>query len=373
MSTREPEKPKSRDLDRVLHSAIGRATGGISPSALSTAWLDWAIHLVGSPERQMQLAFSAWSKGFEAWLPLATGQVGDNTDPRFASPAWDQPPYSLLRHWFSLQERWWQEATAPIVGVDPAHQRIVAFAARQIIDTVSPSNFALTNPDVRDRAIAQHGQNFVQGWRHWLEDFNQMIRQEPKVHPEFRVGETIAITPGDVVFQNRLIELIRYRPTTKQVRAEPILIVPAWIMKYYILDLSPQNSLVAYLRDQGFEVHVISWKNPDESDADLSLQDYLDLGLFAAIRHIAPAPDDALHAVGYCLGGTLLAVGAAAMAREDDRRLRTMSLLAAQVDFSEPGELSLFINENQIAFLEDIMATQGYLRADQTEHGISRV
>ncbi|WP_299747601.1 alpha/beta fold hydrolase [uncultured Tateyamaria sp.] len=360
-----PKDSTDRNLDRILHSAVGKATGGLSPTALSTAWLDWALHVVGSPERQIQLAFSAWAKGAEAWTTFLTGKAPETDDPRFQSLAWNVPPYSQLRHWFSLQETWWQEATAPIVGVDPAHQRIVSFAARQIIDTMSPANFALTNPDVLDKTLAEHGQNFTQGWQNWIEDFNQLISQSPKLHPDYRVGETIAITPGDVIYQNQLIELIRYRPTTKKVHAEPILIVPAWIMKYYILDLSPRNSLVAYLRDQGFEVYIISWKNPDKGDADLSLEDYLNLGMFAAINHIVPQNDGELHAVGYCLGGTLLAAGAAAMARDHDTRLHSLSLLAAQVDFSEPGELSLFINENQVAFLEDIMATQGYLRADQ--------
>ena len=356
---------EDRNLDRIFHNAIGRVTGGLSPTALSTAWLDWAMHVAGSPERRMQLVSGGWTKAFEAGAALMTGTAPDTQDKRFAGPAWQNLPFAMYRHWFELQEAWWNDATAPIAGVDPAHQRIVAFAARQVLDTVSPSNFALTNPDVLDRTLEEQGQNFVRGWRHVIEDMNQIVSQVPKVHPDYRVGETIAVTEGDVVYRNRLIELIRYRPTTKKVHAEPILIVPAWIMKYYILDLSPHNSLVAYLRDQGFEVYIISWKNPDKDDADLSLEDYLRLGLFAALDEIAPDKDDAVHAVGYCLGGTLLAAGAAAMARDHDRRLRSMSMLAAQVDFSDPGELSLFINENQVAFLEDIMVTQGFLRGDQ--------
>ncbi|MEX0369962.1 MAG: PHA/PHB synthase family protein [Tateyamaria sp.] len=354
-----------RNLDRILHTAIGRATGGLSPTALSTAWLDWALHLAGSPERRMQLAYSGWGKAVEAWASMFADPSDDARDTRFESQAWQRAPYHQWRRWFHLQEQWWQEATAPMVGVDPAHQRIVSFVARQILDMMSPANFALTNPDVLDKTVEQHGQNFARGWQHWLEDFNQIVIQAPKQHADYRVGETVAVTEGDVVHRNRLIELIRYRPTTKTVRAEPVLIVPAWIMKYYILDLSPHNSLVAYLRDQGFEVFIMSWKNPDKEDADLSLEDYLNLGLFSALDHIAPDPGTSVHAVGYCLGGTLLAAGAAAMARDSDPRLRSVSLLAAQVDFSEPGELSLFINENQVAFLEDIMASQGYLRADQ--------
>jgi len=358
----------SRNLDQMLHAAIGRVTGGLSPAALSTAWLDWAIHLYGSPQRRMSLWQTAWKNGIEAWASLASGRPVTELpqhDGRFASSAWERPPFNLMAHGFRLQEAWWEHATAPIVGVDPAHQRIVAFAARQMLDMLSPSNFALTNPDVRDRAVTESGMNFARGWQNWLEDLNQIITQTPRAHPDHRVGETVAVTPGDVVLQNRLVELIRFKPTTPQLRPEPILIVPAWIMKYYILDLQPQNSLVAYLRDQGYEVYILSWKNPDRDDADLSFADYINMGVFAALDHIAPKADNRVHAVGYCLGGTLLAAAAAAMARDGDARLRSMSMLAAQVDFSEPGELSLFINESQVAFLEDIMRGQGYLRADQ--------
>ena len=168
------------------------------------------------------------------------------------------------------------------------------------------------------------------------------------------------------MFRNRLIELIRYTPTTDTVRPEPLLILPAWIMKYYILDLQPENSLVRYLCDQGFEVYMVSWRNPDASDADLSMQDYVDLGFRAALGYVTGSGRaERVHAVGYCLGGTLLSIGAAALARDGDARLATVTLLAAQVEFSEPGELGLFINESQVAFLEDMMATRGYLRADQ--------
>ena len=167
------------------------------------------------------------------------------------------------------------------------------------------------------------------------------------------------------MLKNDLIELIRYNPTTPKVHPEPILIVPAWIMKYYILDLTEQRSLVAYLRDQGFEVFILSWKNPDETDADRSMQDYIDLGVRAAIAKMKELGPKQIHAVGYCLGGTLLAIVAAALAGKRDKTFRSISLLASQVDFSEPGELGLFINESQVAFLEDIVATRGYLKADQ--------
>ena len=359
--TTEVTEPK-RDIDSVLHSAIGRVTAGLSPAALSVAALDWGLHLAGSPTRKGELAERAMLNVINFWNVPPAEETDDN---RFRGSAWAEPPFNFYRHWFSLTEDWWQQATAPIEGVDPAHQRMVAFMARQALDMMSPANTPMTNPDVLSRTWKTGGTNLLKGLSNWIEDFNHLVTQKARTDPEFQVGKTLATTPGDVVLRNRLIELIRYRPTTPKVRAEPILIVPAWIMKYYVLDLTQQNSFVAWLRDQGFEVYIISWKNPGEEDADLGLEDYLNLGVRAALDHIAPHPDDRVHGVGYCLGGTLLAAGAAALARSGDARLSTLSLLAAQVDFSEAGELSLFINESQVAFLEDMMATQGYLRADQ--------
>ncbi len=361
--SKDPDAPDERQtIDAMLHSGIGRFTGGLSPTALATAGLDWGMHLIGSPSRQLEL----WQKAMaNAVCGFQVPDLTEDGDRRFGSPDWNRLPFAFYRHWFGLAEDWWEAATAPIDGVDPAHQRTVAFLMRQALDMASPANSPLTNPTVLRRTVETRGGNLAQGLQNWIEDFNHFVRQEPPKHPEYRVGETIAITRGDVVLRNDLIELIRYRPTTKTVHAEPILIVPAWIMKYYILDLSPENSLVAWLRDQGYEVFVLSWKNPVAEDAALSLQDFIDLGFRAALDHIAPKPDNRIHAVGYCLGGTLLAAAAAALARDGDARLQSLSLLAAQVDFTDPGELSLFINESQVTFLEHIMQQQGYLRADQ--------
>ncbi len=177
---------------------------------------------------------------------------------------------------------------------------------------------------------------------------------------DFKVGEKLAVTPGKVIFRNQIIELIQYSPTTEKVCAEPILIVPAWIMKYYILDLSPHNSLVRYLVDKGHTVFMISWKNPGEEEQNLGMDDYLISGLMAAVNAVATVlPDRKIHAVGYCIGGTLLTIAAATMSREGDDRLRSMSLLATQTDFTEAGELMLFIDESQLSYLEDIIREEG--------------
>lgn len=209
--------------------------------------------------------------------------------------------------------------------------------------------------------------NLVRGMANFMEDWQRLtLNQKPSGGQEFVVGQTVGITPGKVIYRNQLIELIQYAPTTKKVQAEPILIVPAWIMKYYILDLSPNNSLVKYLVDHGHTVFMISWKNPGAEDRDLSLDDYRTMGVMAALDVISKVVNERkVHAVGYCIGGTLLTITAAAMARDGDNRLASMTLFATQTDFTEPGELGLFIDESQVDFLEDIMWNQGYLEVGQ--------
>ena len=288
-------------------------------------------------------------------------------DRRFLADEWRAWPYNFIYQAFLLQQQWWHNATTDVHGVSKRHENMVEFASRQILDMFSPSNFVLTNPEVLRRTITSGGSNLLRGWRNVLEDWERTISGKKPVGAEqFVVGQTLATTPGKVVYRNQLIELIQYSPATSKVRPEPILIVPAWIMKYYILDLSPQNSLVKYLTDQGFTVFMISWMNPGPDDRDLGMQNYVDLGVTAAIEVInAVVPKQKLRTVGYCLGGTLLAMAAAAMARDGDDRLRSMTLLAAQTDFTEAGELMLFVDESQLAFLEDMMWEQGFLDSRQ--------
>ena len=208
----------------------------------------------------------------------------------------------------------------------------------------------------------------MRGFRHWLEDIERTVGGKRSGTPteRFVVGRDVAATPGKVVLRNELIELIQYSPSTENVYAEPVLIVPAWIMKYYILDLSPGNSLVRYLVSQGHTVFMVSWKNPDAADRELGMDDYLRLGVRAAIDAVASIVSERrIHSVGYCIGGTLLSIAAATLAAEGDQRLATVSLLAAQTDFSEPGELSVFISPSQLDMLEAAMQRSGVLKSEQ--------
>jgi len=364
-------------VDRSLHATVARFTGGLSPAALAEAYLDWATHLAFAPGKRLALVDKAVRKSirfanFAHRCALEGGSTQCCIEPlpqdrRFVGEAWQKWPFNFIYQSFLLQQQWWHNATTGISGVSKHHEKMVEFMTRQLLDMVAPSNFPLTNPEILSRTLSAGGLNLATGLRNLVEDYERTIGGKPPVGSEkFLVGRDVAITPGKVVYRNRLIELIQYAPATAAVRPQPILIVPAWIMKYYILDLSPQNSLVKYLTEQGFTVFMISWKNPGAPDRDLGLDDYRRLGVMSALDVIsAVVPKEKIHAVGYCLGGTLLAIAAAAMARDGDDRLATLSLLAAQTDFTEAGELTLLIDESQLAFLEDMMWEQGFLDSRQ--------
>ncbi len=363
-------------MDRAWHASVGRMTAGVSPGALAASYFDWMTHLAFSVGKPAQLAQKAARKAirFQNYAMRCGFAASDECciaplpqDRRFSDESWRAWPFNLISQSFLLTQQWWHNATTSVRGVTPQHERVVEFVSRQILDVVSPSNFILTNPEVLKKTAEEQGANLLRGWRNFLEDAERATAGRPPVGAEaYKPGETVAITPGSVVFRNALMEVIQYAPSTRTVKAEPILIVPAWIMKYYILDLSPQNSLVKFLVDSGHTVFMISWKNPDPEDRDVGFDDYRSQGVMAALDAIeAISPKARVHGVGYCLGGTLLGVAAAAMARARDDRFKTLTFLAAQFDFSEPGELGLFINESQITFLEDVMWEQGFLDTKQ--------
>ncbi|SHF67362.1 polyhydroxyalkanoate synthase [Modicisalibacter ilicicola DSM 19980] len=363
-------------VDQQLNAMFSMLSGGLSPSAVQQAWWDWAQHLATSLDTQARLAKKAtrqWER-FRAYSERACHDPGCERcieplpqDKRFRGDAWQRWPFNALYQGFLLQQQWWHAATTGVPGVSRHHEAMVAFGVRQCLDVFSPSNFLATNPELIEQTLREGGANLVRGAANLREDWQrQLAGQGPAGVDNYRVGQEVAVTPGQVVYRNRLIELIQYAPVTQVIHAEPVLIVPAWIMKYYILDLSPENSLVRYLVAQGHTVFVVSWKNPGSDERNLGMADYRRLGVMAALDAVtAICPEQRIHGVGYCLGGTLLSIAAAAMGRDDDERLASLTLLAAQTDFSEAGELMLFIDEDQVRFLEDIMAVKGYLDTRQ--------
>lgn len=363
-------------MDRMREALGGQATGGISPGSLALAGFDWAFHLASAPGKRAELVWKGARKTGRLMAWLLSSAVDPNAPPairplpgdsRFRHEGWQKPPFSWMAQGFLLGQQWLHNATHEVPGVMKHHEDVVSFAAKQWLDIFSPANNPFTNPEVLARTWETGGMNLWRGWQNWVEDATRLLTRQPPVGTEaFRPGETVAATPGKVVFCNHLIELIQYAPATGEVRPEPVLIVPAWIMKYYILDLGPENSLVRWLVGQGFTVFIISWRNPDAEDRDLTMEDYRRLGVMAALEEVQTlVPGQRVHAAGYCLGGTMLAIAAAAMGCRASDRLASITLLAAQVDFTEPGELALFIDASQMHFLDSMMWNRGYLSADQ--------
>jgi polyhydroxyalkanoate synthase len=364
------EPPSS--IDRLLHSLIGRVTFGLSPNSLALAYADWALHFVQSPGKWMRLSEKTVRKQARLMNFAVRSMLDADTPPcieplpqdrRFRDAAWQRWPFRFIYQAFLLQQQWWHNATTGIGGIKPHHEQVVAFATRQLLDFISPVNFILTNPKVLDATQHEGGMNLLRGAMNFFADTERSLENKPSPESRnFLPGKQVAATKGSIVYRNQLIELIQYAPLKPEVHAEPILIVPAWIMKYYILDLSPHNSLVRYLLEHGHAVFMISWHNPQAADRNSGMDDYLRLGVFEAINAVqAIVPARQINAVGYCLGGTLLSIAAAYFTQIGDQRLRSLTLLAAQTDFSEAGELMLFIDDSQLNLLEDIMWDQGYL------------
>ena len=375
MSDTRPQGHAPTPMDMPLKHWLARMANGISPASVSQAYVDWWSHLAVLPSKQAELAASAWRKSL-LWLHYAQHASKRDCalcvepapeDKRFSRPEWHMPPFNMMAQAFLLQQQWWLEATSGVRGVSRHHEDMTAFLTRQWLDQWAPSNGILTNPQVLKETLLTGGVNLANGMANWWRDALAVQTDgKPRGVESFRPGETVAVTPGKVVFRNRLIELIQYEPTTQKVSAEPVLIIPSWIMKYYILDLTPNDSLVKYLVEQGHTVFMLSWRNPGSADRNLGFDDYLRLGVVAALDAVQSIlPRTPIHAVGYCLGGTLLAIAVAALSAKREHILKTLTLLGAQVDFQEPGELGLFIDESQIAFLEDLMAQSGYLDGRQ--------
>lgn len=328
-----------------------------NPAQAQTEW----IKLVGRQiEVVTQMTRQAWGIEHENVVEP------DRRDRRFQDEAWNtNPVYNAVKQSYLLNYEWFLNRIESNESLSPRERRRVSFYLRQFLDSISPSNVPLLNPAVVRETLETGGGNLLSGMENLSGDLSAG-RVKMVEGSGFELGVNVAASKGRVVLRTRILELIQYEPTTNQVHARPILFFPPWINKVYILDLQPKNSMVRYLTDQGFTVFMASWKNPDESYADFGMEDYVTEGIVPALEaatSISGSPD--VNAVGYCIGGTLLSIAMAALRAKGDTRIHTTTFLVSLQDFAEPGDLGVFIDEEQIEALDRRMAKKGYLEASE--------
>jgi polyhydroxyalkanoate synthase len=347
------------------------------PMGITQTFMDFTAKMLADPNRLLQAQMELWQQYLQLWQLTTQRLMGQKVEPmaepakgdkRFTDPAWkDEVVFDYLKQSYLLTARWLQGTVKQVEGIDEKTAKKVDFYTRQFIDAVSPSNFAMTNPQVVKATVESKGENLLKGLQNLLTDLERgkgklAIRQTDM--KAFRVGENVATSPGKVVYQNELMQLIQYAPATAEVHTMPLLIVPPWINKFYILDLKPENSFIKWATEQGYTVFVISWVNPDERLTKLVFEDYMKLGPLAALGAIEQATGQRqVSAIGYCIGGTLMAATLSYMAARGDDRIAACTFFTAQVDFAEPGELGVFIDEDQLASIEEMMSKKGYLEA----------
>lgn len=349
------------------------------PLRLTQTFMDFTAKMLADPNRLLQAQMELWQQYMNLWQVTAQRMMGQKVEPvvepakgdkRFNDPAWkDEVVFDYLKQSYLLTARWLQHTVKEVEGVDDKTAKKVDFYTRQFIDAMSPSNFALTNPQVVKATVESKGENLLKGLQNLLTDLERgkgtlAIRQTDM--KAFKVGDNVATSPGKVVYQNKVMQLLQYAPATEQVYEMPLLIVPPWINKFYILDLKPENSFIKWATEQGYTVFVISWVNPDAQLTSLVFEDYMKLGPLAALDAIKQATGaEKVSAIGYCIGGTLMATTLAYMAARGDDRIAACTFFTAQVDFTEPGELGVFIDEDQLASVEEMMSKKGYLEGSE--------
>lgn len=362
------------------HEFIQGLMKAISPEALDPLNIGEAFTELGQAlnANPVQLQLAQWQLAQDyarlwqyAWqksmgLPAEPVIRPEPGDRRFRHSDWSEhPSFDYLKQAYLLTCRWVQDQVERAEGLDEAHRKKVRFYTRQYLDAIAPTNSLMTNPEVLRETLESRGANLVRGLRNLLNDLDEKtgrLNISMTDKSAFEVGRNVATAPGKVVFQNEVFQLLQFEPTTETQYQVPLLIFPPWINKYYILDLKPQNSFIRWALDQGHSVFVVSWVNPDERLAEKTWEDYYNQGISAAIdATLQAAGHDQVHAIGYCIGGTLLASGLAHMAASGDQRVKLATFFAAQVDFSEPGDLEVFIDDKQLSSLDTMMADRGYL------------
>jgi polyhydroxyalkanoate synthase len=348
---------------------------GADPLNIGSAFLEMTTRLMTNPARLVQAQIGFWQDYLTLWQNTARRMMGDPVGPvieeqkgdrRFKDEAWrENEVFDFIRQSYLLSARFFTNVVQGAEGLDHKTAQKVDFYTRQFVDAMSPSNFLLTNPEVLRRTAETGGENLLKGLSNLLSDLERgkgQLRIRMTDDSKFKVGENIAVTPGVVVYRNDLMELIQYSPTTETVLKRPLLILPPWINKFYILDLRPKNSFIKWCVDQGHTVFVCSWVNPDERLAEKGFGDYMKEGPYAALDAIEKATGEkSVNAIGYCLGGTLLACTLAHMAARRDARIKSATYFVTMTDFAEAGELGVFIDEEQLQGLEEKMQKRGYL------------
>jgi polyhydroxyalkanoate synthase len=356
-------------------AANGASPAHPDPMGIGQAFLEMTARMMTDPAKLMQAQINLWQDYLTLWQRTTQRFLGQAAEPviapakddrRFKDTAWDENTlFDFIKQSYLLSARWMQARVQEVEGLDAQTARKVDFYTRQFVDAMAPSNFVMTNPEVLRTTIESGGENLVKGLEHLLGDLERgkgELRISMTDYDAFEVGKNIAVTPGKVIFQTALMQLIQYTPTTAEVKKRPLMIVPPWINKYYILDLREKNSFIKWAVDQGHTVFVLSWVNPDETLAEKTFEDYMALGPLAALEAIKAAiGEEDVNAIGYCLGGTLLASTLAYMAAKGDNRIKSATFFTTMLDFTEAGELSVFIDEEQLSMLENQMAEQGYL------------
>ena len=350
------------------------------PLNVGRAFYEMTTRLMADPQKLIQAQMSLWQDYMNLWQSTARRMMGQESEPviapakddrRFKDSAWqDNQLFDFIKQSYLLTARWMRDTVDDVEGLDDKTAQKVDFYTRQFVDAMAPSNFVMTNPEVLRATIESRGENLVKGLEHLLSDLERghgKLQISMTDYDAFEVGKNIAVTPGKVVFQNDLLQLIQYTPTTAKVAKRPLLVIPPWINKYYILDLKPQNSFVKWAVEQGLTVFIVSWVNPDEKLAQKGFSDYMLEGILAALDAIEKATGEkSTNVIGYCLGGTLLASTLAYLAaKKQSSRIASATFFTAMVDFSEAGELSVFIDEEQLDALEAKMNERGYLEGSE--------
>jgi polyhydroxyalkanoate synthase len=376
----EVAQRSSRLLSEYMQHRIEQ---GVQPPSdemgVAHAFLDMSAKLLADPCRlaaaQMNLVwdyFSLWQNSMQRLWGFSPTPVAapDKSDKRFKHEDWqDSFVFDFIKQSYLIAARSVHDTVCCVDGLDDESQKKVNFYTRQYIDAIAPSNFAMTNPEVLHETVRSHGQNLIKGFNNLLRDLEAgdgQLRIRMTDTSAFELGKNVATTPGKVVFQNDMMQLLQYTPSTAKVMERPLLIIPPWINKYYILDLREKNSFIKWAVDQGHTVFVISWVNPDARHADKGFDAYLSEGVLAAVDAVCEQTGaKEINAAGYCLGGTLLGTAMAWMSAKRDKRIASGTFFTSLLDFSQPGELGVFIDEQQVQSLEKKMAERGYLEGSE--------